>query len=98
MEHGKIRLLNTGSQDPEGITQVLVVSVGNRVYRVTNNGPEAGGASTMRIRVSRRVLWWSVDSVFDLRTGRSVDVYGSTISVLALDTLQQLGTYDTVDA
>jgi hypothetical protein len=29
-------------------------------------------------------------------SGRSMDVYGSTITVLTLDALQLLGTYDTV--
>jgi len=41
-------------------------------------------------------LWFNVTSFFELVSGRSVDVYGSTIEVLTLDALQLLGTYDTI--
>ncbi|HEY1338064.1 MAG TPA: hypothetical protein VGF59_11170 [Bryobacteraceae bacterium] len=96
MEHGLIRLINSGGTSDEGFTQTIAVSVGNRLYRVTNNGSADGGPGTMRIRIARTVLWFTINSVFDLTAGRSVDVYGSTLSVLALDTLQLFGTYDTI--
>jgi hypothetical protein len=83
MEPGKIRLINSGGQSDAGFTQTIAVSVGNRVYRVTNTG-------------ARTVLWFTINSVFDLDAGRSVDVFGSTLSVIALDTLQLFGTYDTI--
>ncbi len=50
----------------------------------------------MRIRITRTVLWWTVNSVFDLESGRSVDVYGSSIEVVALTTLQLFGSFDTI--
>ena len=96
MEPGKIRLINSGSESDAGITQTIAVSVGNRLYRVTNNGTANGGPGTMRIRIARTVLWFTINSVFDLDAGRSVDVFGSTLSVVALDTLQLFGTYDTI--
>jgi len=98
MQLGRIRLRNTGTVHPENYVQTLAQSVGNRLYRVTNDGPPDGGPSTMRLRITRSVFFWSVDSTFDLTTGRSVDVYGTTVSVIALDTLEQDGTFDTVDA
>ena len=96
MEPGKIRLINSGGTSDAGFTQTIAVSVGNRVYRVTNTGTANGGPGTMRIRIARTVLWFTINSVFDLDAGRSVDVYGSTLSVIALDTLQLFGTYDTI--
>jgi hypothetical protein len=95
MEPGKIRLINSGGQSDAGFTQTIAVSVGNRLYRVTNNGTANGGPGTMRIRIARTVLWFTINS-FDLDAGRSVDVFGSTLSVVALDTLQLFGTYDTI--
>jgi hypothetical protein len=97
MQPGKIRLRNTGAEHPENYVQTLAQSVGNRVYRVTNDGPANGGPSTMRLRITRSVFFWTVDSVFDLPTGRSVDVYCTTLTATALDTLEQNGTFDTVD-
>jgi len=82
MEHGLIRLINSGGTSDAGFTQTIAVSVGNRLYRVTNN--------------ARTVLGFTINSVFDLTAGRSVDVFGSTLSVVALDTLQLFGTYDTI--
>ena len=38
MEPGKIRLINSGGTSDAGFTQTIAVSVGNRLYRVTNNG------------------------------------------------------------
>jgi hypothetical protein len=96
MEHGLIRLINSGGTSDAGFTQTIAVSVGNRLYRVTNNGSANGGPGTMRIRIARTVLGFTINSVFDLTAGRSVDVFGSTLSVVALDTLQLFGTYDTV--
>ncbi len=96
MEPGKIRLINSGGQSDAGFTQTIAVSVGNRLYRVTNTGTANGGPGTMRIRIARTVLWFTINSVFDLTAGRSVDVIGSTLSVLALDTLELFGSYDTI--
>ena len=96
MEPGKIRLINSGGQSDAGITQTIAVSVGNRLYRVTNNGTANGGPGTMRIRIARTVFWFTISSVFDLTAGRSVDVIGSTLSVIALDTLELFGSYDTI--
>ena len=97
MEPGKIRLINTGTGGGEaGFTQTIALSINNRLYRVTNDGPGDGGPGLMRIRISRSVLWWTINSVFDLESGRSVDVYGSTLTVVALTTLQLFGTYDTI--
>lgn len=50
----------------------------------------------MRIRVTRSILWLNVNSVFDLEAGRSVDVFGYSLTVMALDTLQLFGSYDTI--
>ena len=96
MEPGKIRLINTGNQNEAGFTQTIALSPTNRLYRITNAGPGNGGSGTLRIRISRTVLWWTVVSVFDLTSGRSVDVYGASITVLALDTLELFGSYDTI--
>lgn len=96
MEPGKIRLINSGGQSDAGFTQTIALSVGNRLYRVTNNGTANGGPGTMRIRITRTVFGFSFNSVFDLTAGRSVDVIGSRLSVLALDTLQLFGSYDTI--
>lgn len=96
MEPRKIRLINSGGTSDAGFTQTIAVSVGNRLYRVTNNGTANGGRGTMRIRIARTMLWFTINSVFDLNAGRSVDVYGSTLSAVALDTLQLFGTYDTI--
>lgn len=96
MEPGKIRLINSGGTSDAGFTQTIAVSVGNRLYRVTNNGAANGAPGTMRIHIARTVLWFTINSVFDLDAGRSVDVFGSTLSVVALDTLQLFGTYDTI--
>jgi hypothetical protein len=96
MEPGKIRLINSGGEGDAGITQTLSYAVANRLYRVTNDGPGNGGPGLMRIRVSRSVLWWTLESIVDLESGRSVDVYGYSVTVVALDTLQLLGSYDTI--
>jgi hypothetical protein len=96
MQPGKIRLINTGSQNPAGFTQTISVAIYNRLYRITNDGAGDGAPGVMRIRVARSVGWWSVNSVFDLDAGRSVDVYGNSISVVALSTLQLFGSYDTI--
>ena len=96
MEPGKIRLINTGIQNQAGYTQTISLAINNRLYRITNAGPGNDGPGTMRIRTSRSVLWWTVTTVFDLDSGRSVDVYGNSITVMALDTLQLFGTYDTI--
>jgi hypothetical protein len=96
MEPGKIRLINSGGQSDAGITQTIAVSVGNRLYRVTNDGSANGGPGTMRIRIARTVFGFTLNSVFDLTAGRSIDVVGSTLSVVALDTLQLFGSYDTI--
>ena len=98
MQPGKIHLINSGGQNPPGITQQIAVSVGNRLYRITNDGPGNGQPGAMRIRTTRSVWFWTVDSVFDLDAGRSVDVIGTSITVLALETLQLFGSYDTVDS
>jgi len=96
MEPGKIRLINTGNQDEAGFTQTISLSPVNRLYRITNDGPGDASPGAMRIRISRTVFWRTVVSVFDLTSGRSVDVYGASITVLALETLQLFGTYDTI--
>ena len=96
MEPGKIRLINSGGQSDAGFTRTIAVSVGSKLYRVTNDGSANGGPGTMRIRIARTVLWFTINSVFDLTAGRSVDVFGSTLSVVALDTLQLFGSYDTI--
>ena len=94
MEPGKI-LLNVAQGSP-GPSQVIAQNVGNRLYRITNNGRGDGGSGTMRIQVTRSLFWWSSVSFFELVSGRSVDVYGSSITVLTLDALQILGSYDAV--
>ena len=97
MEPGKIRLLNKGEGGSEAdFTQTIAVSVGNRLYRLTNNGSLNGGPGTMTIRITRSVFWFTVRSTFELSPGRSVDVYGSSITVTVLDALQLFGTYDTI--
>ena len=96
MEPGKIRLINSGGQSDAGFTQTIAVSVGNRLYRVTNDGSANGAPGTMRIRIARTVFGFTLNSVFDLTAGRSIDVVGSTLSVVALDTLQLFGSYDTI--
>lgn len=53
MEHGKIRLVNSGGQSDAGFTQTIAVSVGNRLYRVTNNGAANGGPGTMPVCTGR---------------------------------------------
>ena len=96
MESGKIRLINSGGQNPAGITQTIALAITNRLYRITNDGSANGGPGLMRIQVSRSVLWLRLNSIFDLESGRSVDVFGSSITVVALDSLQLFGTYDTI--
>jgi hypothetical protein len=96
MEPGKIRLINSGTQGSPGFSQTIALAITNRLYRVTNDGAGDGAPGTMRIRTTRSLLWWTVDSVFDLESGRSVDVYGSSLTVTALDTLQLFGSYDTI--
>ena len=92
MEHGKIILnVAVGTQGP---SQVIAQNVGNRLYRITNNGMGNGGSGTMRIQVVRTVFGFNFTTFFELVSGRSVDVWGSTITVLALDALQLVGTYD----
>ncbi len=58
--------------------------------RLINSGGQSDAGFTQTIAVSIG------NSVFDLDAGRSVDVLGSTLSVVALDTLQLFGTYDTI--
>ena len=96
MEPGKIRLINSGAQGNTSFTQTIALAIYNRLYRVTNDDSGDGAPGTMRIRITRTLLWWTVDSVFDLETGRSIDVYGSPLTVTALDTLKLFGTYDTI--
>jgi hypothetical protein len=48
----------------------------------------------MRIQVVRTFFGFNFTTFFELVSGRSVDVWGSTITVLALDALQLVGTYD----
>ena len=96
MQPGKIRLINSGTQGSPGFSQNIALAITNRLYRVTNDGAGDGAPGTMRIRTTRSLLWWTVDSVFDLESGRSVDVYGSSLTVTALDTLQLFGSYDTI--
>jgi len=92
MEHGKI-LLNVAVDTP-GPSQVIAQNVGNRLYRITNNGNGDGGPGTMRIQIVRTFFGFSITTFFELVAGRSVDVWGSTITVLTLDALQIVGTYD----
>ena len=92
MEHGKI-LLNVAQNSP-GPSQIIAQNVGNRLYRITNNGTGNGGSGTMRIQIVRTFFGFSFTTFFELVSGRSVDVWGSTITVLTLDALQLLGTYD----
>jgi mRNA degradation ribonuclease J1/J2 len=58
--------------------------------RPINSGGQSDAGFTQTIAVSVG------NSVFDLDAGRSVDVLGSTLSVVALDTLQLFGTDDTI--
>jgi hypothetical protein len=94
MEPGKIRLINSGGQDTSGFTQQIAVNVGNRLYRITNDGPGNGQPGNMRIWITRQFGFFSTTSIFELPAGRSVDVYGSSIKVQALETLELFGTYD----
>ncbi len=96
MEPGKIRLVNTGSQNEAGFTQIICLLPTNRLYRITNDGPGEGAPGAMRIRISRQAFWWTSLSIFDLASGRSVDVFGSSITVQALETLQLFGSFDTI--
>ena len=96
MEPGKIRLINTGGTSQAVFTQTISVSIYNRLYRITNDGAGDGAPGLMRIVIARSVLWMTINSTFDLEAGRSVDVYGSSITVIALTTLQLFGTYDTI--
>lgn len=96
MEPGKIRLINSGTGGNTTFTQTIALAINNRLYRVTNEGPGDGAPGTMRIVITRSFAWWSVNSVFDLEAGRSVDVYGSTLTVTAIDTLKLFGSYDTI--
>src|SRR4051812_43374890 len=98
MEPGKIRLINsgTGGEGEAGFTQTIAVAIYNRLYRITNEGSGNGGPGLMRIRIARSVWWGTVNSIFDLEAGRSVDVYGNSITVVALTSLQLFGTYDTI--
>ena len=91
MEPGKIRLAVPNGQSNVGVTQTIAYAITNRLYRITNDGP-----GLMRITATRSVLWWSVVSILELEGGRSVDVVGSTITVLALDSLVLTGSYDTL--
>jgi hypothetical protein len=96
MQPGKIRLINSGGTSTSGFTQTIALAINNRLYRVSNDGPGDGAPGTMRIRTTRTILWWTVDSVFDLDAGRSVDVYGSSVTVMALDTVKLFGSYGTI--
>jgi hypothetical protein len=97
MEPGKILLNVAQSQGGPGPSQVIAQNVGNRLYRITNNGTGNGGRGTMRIQVARTVLMGiTTTSFFELVSGRSMDVFGSTITLLTLDALQLVGTYDTI--
>jgi hypothetical protein len=94
MEPGKIRLINSGA--PDSFTQTIALANTNRLYRVTNDGAGEGAPGTMRIRATRSMLWLTFNTIFDLTAGRSVDVYGSTLTVTALDTIKLFGSYDTI--
>jgi hypothetical protein len=95
METGKIRLLNPGGEKGvNGLYQTIAVDQPNRLYRITNLGQINGGNGNMEIRITRRYLGLSFRSTFDLETGRSVDVVGSTVQVVATETLSLLGSYD----
>ncbi len=96
MQPGKIKLINTGTTNPGGFTQDVAVSDENRLYRFTNDGAKNGGPGLMRIRVSKSVGWWAVISVFDLESGRSVDLRGSSFRVTALTSLELFGSYDVI--
>jgi hypothetical protein len=97
VEPGKIHLLNAGRGNDDGITQTIALAINNRLYRITNNGADGNGApGLMRIRIARSFFWFTINSVFDLEPGRSVDVYGHTLSVVALTSLQLFGSYDTI--
>ncbi|MDQ6684119.1 MAG: hypothetical protein M3Z16_03250 [Pseudomonadota bacterium] len=98
MESGKIRLQNTGGTSPEGYTQTICQAINNRLYRITNdgNGADTVGPEIMRIRITRNFLWFTVSSYFELSKERSLDVFGSTIVVEALQDLQLFGSYDTI--
>ena len=96
MEPGKIRIINSGGQSENAFSQTIALAINNRLYRITNNGSIDGGPGVMTISISRSFFFFTIKSEFDLDVGRSVDVYGSTIKVLALTSLQLLGTYDTI--
>jgi hypothetical protein len=96
MEPGRIHLLNSGTEAGIGITQTIAQAVGNRLYRVTNDGGAEGAPGNMHISVTRSFLFFSITSSLDLAQGRSVDVIGSTLTVSALDSLQLFGSYDTI--
>jgi hypothetical protein len=42
------------------------------------------------------MLGLTFNTIFDLEAGRSIDVYGSSLTVTALDSLQLFGSYDTI--
>jgi hypothetical protein len=63
---------------------------------VTNDGAGDGAPGLMRIRIKRAFFGFTINSVFDLEAGRSVDVYGYSIEVVALTSLQLFGSYDTI--
>lgn len=96
MEPGKIRLINSGVQGNTTFSQTIALATSNRLYRVTNNGAGDGAPGTMRIRTTRSMLGLTFNTIFELEAGRSVDVYGSSLTVTALDSVQLFGSYDTI--
>jgi len=97
MEHGKIRLINSGTDGgADGYTQTIAYAFNNRLYRITNDGPGNGNPGNMRIWVTRKSLFRSYTTLLELQSGRSVDVFGSQIKVEALETLQLFGSFDTI--
>jgi hypothetical protein len=96
MEPGKIRLINSGGTSTAGFTQTIAQSVTNRLYRITNDGPGDANPGVMRIWISKSFFGFTFTTVFDLDSGRSVDVYGSTLKVMALTSLKLFGSYDAI--
>ena len=99
MEPGKIYLLNSGTGPGPGFTQTICYSSYNRLYRITNDGHGSEGEfgpGIMTIRVGRSVWWGTTTSFYELYAGRSLDVYGASITVEALQDLRLVGTFDTI--
>jgi hypothetical protein len=102
MFSGKIHLLFSGD-DPanRGISQTIYDAGINRLYRITNDGPGTspithGSFSHMTIWVTRSFGFVKFKRVYELRSGRSIDVYGSSITVWMLENIQLFGNFDTI--